>query len=62
MEGRSVVLSDWTGQRDLADLERRWLDRRRLLAARPAIFTARPRHEMSSAPFREIRWHALNRT
>lgn len=43
MEGRSVVLSDWTGQRDLADLERRWLDRRRLLAARPAIFTARPR-------------------
>ena len=35
---RSVVLSDWTGRGDLAGLERRWLSRRQLLAARPAIF------------------------
>jgi hypothetical protein len=35
---RSVVLSDWTRQRDLAELERRWLTRRQLLATRPAIY------------------------
>ena len=35
---RSVVLSDWAGRGDLAGLERSWLSRRQLLAARPAVF------------------------
>ncbi len=38
----SVVLSDWTGRCDLAALERRWLNRRQLLATRPAIYTPCP--------------------